>query len=524
MNRIELLGVQFDNMTYDEVLRRIDEMVADRTPRQIVSPAIDQIIQTRRDPEFNLVVNEAALVVADGVSVTLAAWLHKTPLKERVTGSDLLPKICEMASQKGYSVFFLGGDEGVADEVARIMQKQYPQLKVAGTYSPPYRFEQSETEENKVIEMIRDSGADILFTALASPRQEKWIRRRKNVMKVPVSFGVGGTFNFITGREKRAPVWMQKLGFEWVYRMLQRPVTVGKRVFGGAPVYFLLMIDRLSYAHQKRMARWMRPALLAVVDAVLAMILYMLSYWFYFRLLLPEQDPYPDMPILDTKAYGELFYYIPLLCLPANYFSKLYRRNPYISSYRLSMQCIKAAVLAVLIITGFQFVFKNLFADIAGFSRGVFGVFGILLGLGILSWRLLFRQLERWLHRKGISIDRVILVGDETLCEALIASIQQHPEWGLYLAGYVSTPDNQTRSQSIPYLGTVNDLERLLPARKIDEVVFVTTNIPNDQIQTIQSVCKRFHIKLSIIPTAYSLLDDKSSVKQFGDIRVIAIH
>ena len=526
MDRIELLGVQIDNVTYDEVLQRIEEMIAARTPQQIVSPAIDQIIQTRRDPEFNAVVSEAALVVADGVSVTLAAWMHKTPLKQRVTGSDLVPKVCERSAQKGYSIFFLGGDEGVADEVARIMQDRFPGLKIAGTYCPPYRFENSPEEEANVIERIQQSNADILFTALASPRQEKWIRRRKNQYNVPVSFGVGGTFNFITGREKRAPVWMQKLGFEWVYRMMQRPTTVGKRVFGGAPVYFLLMFDRLSYSHQKTAARWLRTITLAVGDILLAMILYIFSYWIYFRILFQDLDPFPEMPILHSNAYGDLFYFLPLLSLPALYYSKLYRRNPYITSYRLSMQSLKAAVFTVFFIMGFQFMFKNLFTDIAGFSRGVFALFGLLYGLGILGWRCMFRLIERRLHKKGISVDRVILVGDGPLSQQLAESIEQHPEWGIYIAGYVSSPSEtteQARLEHIPYLGTIHDLERLLPARKIDDVLITDSNLPVEQLQSIHKICKTYRINASIIPPVYSLLDERSNVKQCGDFRVISL-
>lgn len=525
MNRIELLGVQIDNVTYDDVLGHIRQMIADRKPQQIVSPAIDQIIQARRDPEFNMVMKEAALVLADGVSVTLAAWLHKTPLKQRVTGADLVPKVCELAAKEGFSIFFLGGEEGVANQVAAIMQERFPGLRIAGTYCPPYRFEDNPAEEAKVIDLIKESGADVLFTALSSPRQEKWIRRRKDDYQVSVSFGVGGAFNFITGREKRAPVWMQTTGIEWVFRMMQRPVTVGKRIFRSVPVYFMLMFDRLFYARQKQAARWFRPAILAFVDTVLSLLVYLLSYWLYFRQLFPAQDPYPEIQsLLNTQAYGYLFYFLPFSCIPAVYLSKLYRRNPYISSYRLMMQCLKAVVLAVFFIIGFQFLFSGLFADISGFSRGVFGLFGFFFGIGLLLWRLLFLQTERLLHQFGFNLDRIVLVGCGDLTRHIIDIVSNHPEWGLYLAGYVTVEQEQFSIQTVPCLGTIHDLERILPARKVDEVLITVNDLPLEQVQRISELCRKYKIQTSFIPSAFSVLTEQTTIKQFGDCRVISLH
>lgn len=524
MNRIELLGVQIDNVTYDDVLKRIEEMIHARTPQQIVSPAIDQIIQARRDQEFEQVISESALVVADGISVTAAAWLHKTPLKQRVTGADLVPKVCELAAKKGFSIFFLGGDEGIADQVAVIMQEQYPGLQVAGTYCPPYRFEDNPEIESTVISKIKESKPDVLFTALSSPRQEKWIRRRKEQLGVPVSFGVGGAFNFITGNEKRAPVWMQKLGIEWLFRMCQRPSTIGKRLLRSSPAYFMLLIDRLSYAKQKQVTRLLRPALLVAVDLLLAVFVYMFSYWLYFRQLFPQQDPYPNIEsVFNTQAYGDLLFYLPLLCVLAIYYSKLYRKNPYITSYRLTMQSIKAAVFSVLIITAFQFMFKNLFADISGFSRGVFGIFGVLFGMSILCWRMLFQQAERWFHRNGINLDRIVMVGHDEISQEIIKTINDHPAWGIYLVGYVTTTQESSTTVAIPYLGTLDDLERILPARKIDEVIIAQSSIPLQDIERIHTYCKTYNIKAGIVPSSYLLLNDKSNIKQFGDCRVISL-
>jgi FlaA1/EpsC-like NDP-sugar epimerase len=212
------------------------------------------------------------------------------------------------------------------------------------------------------------------------------------------------------------------------------------------------------------------------------------------------------------------------LCIAALYVSKLYRKNPYITSYRITMQSIKAAVFSVVFITAFQFVFKNLFADISGFSRGVFGLFGVLFGISIISWRLLFRRLEKWLHQSSINLDRVVLVGHDEFTQQIIDTIKQHPEWGIFLAGYVTTAKQESSIQnSIPYLGTFDDLERILPARKIDEVIITQSNLPLHDIERIQLYCKSFNIKAGIIPSSYSLLNEKSGIKQFGECRVISL-
>ena len=240
-------------------------MVRSGQPHQIVTPAIEQLITARRSPDYNRMLQEADLVVPDGMPVIFAPRWHKTPLQERITGVDLVPEICRLAAEEGFRVFFFGAMEGIAQETADLMRQRFPKLQIAGVYSPPYKFEEQVHEEHKAIQLIQEAKPDVLLVAISSPRAELWIHRRKQEIHVPVMIGIGGSFNFLTGREKRAPQWIQNIGMEGIYRFLLRPREIGR---GLSPMLltFLLLFDLLIYRSQKRIA-WSRPILLGLVDA-----------------------------------------------------------------------------------------------------------------------------------------------------------------------------------------------------------------------------------------------------------------
>ncbi len=529
MKRVEILGISIDNVTRDEALDRIREMVRSGAPHQIVTPAIEQVVCARRDPEFRQVMEEADLVVPDGMPVVFASRLHRTPLKERITGVDLVPKICEMAAQEGFSVFFCGGEEGVADETAKTLQSRFPNLQVAGTYCPPYKFETNPEEEARTIHAIQAAKPDILFLAFGAPRQEKWICKRKQELNVPIMVGVGGAFNFITGREKRAPAWLQNMGMEGIYRLVQRPRTVWKRIVVNAPYFFLLLFDRLSYRTQKKIALFARPLLLELVDAVLAPFLFLFSCWFYFRsgIFSNTPDPFPNIPLLDMPAYSDLLIFVSLLAIPALWWNRLYERDKYANFAFLCKQIVKSAIAAVFLLISFQFVFKDIFKDyqFLGFSRVVFAFYGISFFVVFLFWRWSFLQLEHVLHRKRIILDRIILVGNYDSVEKIGKAMKLHPELGLDPLGFVSTNNHCESSVQvqIPRLGALSDLERLLPARKVDEVLVADPMIAMCDLYEIVCICRKNRVTLSIIPSIHELIGIHSEIKRLGDFRVITV-
>ena len=142
-----------------------------------------------------------------------------------------MPKLCEVAAQKGYSVFFLGAAPGVAQRAADKLKEKLPNLKVAGTYSPPIGFEKDQQELDKIDHILYDSHADMLFVGMGVPKQDIFIYENMNKYQIPMSFSIGGTIDFIAEEQKRAPKWMSKIGLEWLYRLCQSPKRMFKRYF-----------------------------------------------------------------------------------------------------------------------------------------------------------------------------------------------------------------------------------------------------------------------------------------------------
>jgi N-acetylglucosaminyldiphosphoundecaprenol N-acetyl-beta-D-mannosaminyltransferase len=219
VDSIEILGVRVDDATYDDLLAHVDAFVAAGQPHQIITLNPEMLVAAREDAAFRRVLNDSDLNVADGVGLILAARWLGLPLRERVTGSDGIYRIAAHCAQRGYPSFFLGAAPGVADVVAERMAAANPGLVVAGTYAGSPRVE----DEDEVIAQVRATMPDLLFVAYGVPAEEKWIARNRGRLAVPVMIGVGGAFDFVAGVTKRAPVWMRRLGLEWLHRLAREP-------------------------------------------------------------------------------------------------------------------------------------------------------------------------------------------------------------------------------------------------------------------------------------------------------------
>lgn len=255
-----ILGVPIDNLTMAEALDRCDEFIAvgRATGRlhQIATVNADFVVNALHDPELRRILQEADMATADGMPLVWASRLLGGPLPGRVTGADMVPALAERAAQRGYSIFFLGAREGVAAKAAAILQERYPGLRVAGVLSPP---PSSVLEmDRSVVEAVKAAQPDILLVAFGNPKQEKWIRMYAHELRVPIAIGVGGTFDMIVGVTKRAPLWMQRSGLEWVYRLIQEPRRLWKRYVHDF-VYFGYFFARQWWAMQRGRALSMAP-------------------------------------------------------------------------------------------------------------------------------------------------------------------------------------------------------------------------------------------------------------------------
>ncbi|MCX5694949.1 MAG: WecB/TagA/CpsF family glycosyltransferase [Candidatus Omnitrophica bacterium] len=241
---VNICGVNIHNFTLSEAIERIDSLTVADSFSLVATPNIDHVIRLQKDIDFMKAYNESAIVFPDSMPILWAAKFLGTPFKEKISGSDLFPKLCEVASQKGRKVFFLGGREGAATKSVEILVGKFPDLQVVGTYCPPFGFEHDEQENRKVIEIIQKAKPDILFVGLGAPKQEKWICKYKDQYQVPVSIGIGGSLEFVSGMVKRAPKWMQNAGLEWFWRLIMEPRRLWKRYLIDDPIFFWLVLKQ----------------------------------------------------------------------------------------------------------------------------------------------------------------------------------------------------------------------------------------------------------------------------------------
>lgn len=229
MDPIDIFGVTINRVSLDEVFQVVTRQIEIRSPGYILTPNVDHICTLQDHTEFQEAYRNGLLAVCDGTILQWASMLLGAPIREKISGSDLILWLTEYAAQKGYSVFFLGGADGVAQKTAEILTKRYPGFSLAGVYSPPMGFDSDPREIQRSIEMVRNASPDICFVALGSPKQELWSYRHCQELDVPVLVGVGAAFDFVTGRRIRAPRWVQRAGLEWLWRLAQEPRRLAKR-------------------------------------------------------------------------------------------------------------------------------------------------------------------------------------------------------------------------------------------------------------------------------------------------------
>lgn len=224
MRRIELLGCPMDVASMSETVQVIDDSIARNHFTQHVVVNVAKIVNMQTDAQLDASVRECDIINIDGMGVVLGARLLGHDVPERVAGVDLFHELLAMSARQGYSVYLLGAQDAVVAETARRVQQLYPGLKLAG-YHHGYFWD----DEQAMVDKVRESGAQLLFVAITSPKKENFINKWRDQLGVTFVMGVGGTFDVVAGKVKRAPLWMQKYGLEWLYRVIQEPRRMWKR-------------------------------------------------------------------------------------------------------------------------------------------------------------------------------------------------------------------------------------------------------------------------------------------------------
>jgi N-acetylglucosaminyldiphosphoundecaprenol N-acetyl-beta-D-mannosaminyltransferase len=237
------MGVGVDNLTMEETLAYVEEKIEQGVPLQHVVVNAAKIVEAHENPHLKSIIDSCEIINADGQAVVWASRILGTPLKERVAGIDLMQQLVRRASEKQWGIYFLGAKQEVLDKVIERYQREYPTLRIAGARNGYFRQE----EELKLAEEIRASSAQILFVAISSPKKEIFLNKYLDVMNVPFVMGVGGSFDVVAGLTRRAPVWMQQLGLEWLFRFLQEPRRMWRRyIIGNAKFIWLVLKYRFQ--------------------------------------------------------------------------------------------------------------------------------------------------------------------------------------------------------------------------------------------------------------------------------------
>lgn len=243
--RVNLCNIKVDRCSFRDALNLIVHQASvGRESKYVVTPNAHHIVTLQRDRHFRKIYQNAFLSVADGVSLLWAADFLGTPLCDRVNGTDLFEHLCRMAAERNLSVFFLGGRPQAAERAAEVLKRRHPQLKIAGTYSPPYGFESDAIEVATINHKIRAAKPHILFVGLGAPKQEYWMYNHCESLGVPVSLGIGVSFEFVAGMVKRAPRWMQQSGLEWLFRLINEPKRLWQRYFVCNSVFVWLVLKQ----------------------------------------------------------------------------------------------------------------------------------------------------------------------------------------------------------------------------------------------------------------------------------------
>ncbi len=238
MDSVEILGLRVDCPAPADMPAMLARCIADRTPRHVVTADASMVVLARRDPALMQIVRHADLVTPDGAGILWASRLFRTPIPHKISGVDLVADICRLSAQHGWRVFFLGAAPGVAALAADNLRARFPGAQIVGTRDGYF----SPADEPQVVAEIQAARPDVLLVAFGIPKQEKWITAHKAALQVPVSIGIGGSFDVYSGRVKRAPVWMQRASLEWLYRLASNPKKIGKVMT--LPQFALLALRR----------------------------------------------------------------------------------------------------------------------------------------------------------------------------------------------------------------------------------------------------------------------------------------
>ncbi len=252
----DLFGLPVNALTMAQVLARVHRAIDRKAPLHIGVISASKVANMRRNAELREAVLQSDLILADGMSVVWAARMLRHPLPERIAGIDLMTEILRTGSERGDRVYCFGATNEVLDKVKAHIANAYPGIVIAGSHNGYFNAD----EEPAIAADVAASNADVLFVAMSSPMKEQFLARYASQIRIPVTHGVGGSFDVVAGKVKRAPKLWQKLGCEWLYRVIQEPRRMWKRYLVTNTVFIMMFIGELFGGSRRRRSHHPAPS------------------------------------------------------------------------------------------------------------------------------------------------------------------------------------------------------------------------------------------------------------------------
>jgi len=256
IDRIDVLGVGISAIDPDDALAEITRWIAHGDARYVCVTGVHGVMEAQRDPELLRIHNRSGLTTPDGMPMVCAARYAGASNVQRVYGPDLMLSVCERAAERGWACYLYGSSDEVLDRLRSNLCDRYPGLEIVGAYSPPFR-EMTAEEDEAAVQAINDSGAQIVWVGLSTPKQERWMAAHIGRVNAPVLIGVGAAFDIHAGCARQAPKWMQRSGLEWLFRLASEPRRLWRRYVLNIP-RFLFGVVR----HRPRLGAGLEPAAL----------------------------------------------------------------------------------------------------------------------------------------------------------------------------------------------------------------------------------------------------------------------
>jgi N-acetylglucosaminyldiphosphoundecaprenol N-acetyl-beta-D-mannosaminyltransferase len=238
--RVNILGTHISATNMDQARETISEWIAQRDSHYVCVTPAHVVMDSRRDPKLRSALNESGMTTPDGMGIVWLLKLRGYRNVSRVYGADLMLEMCRLSETKGWRNFFYGGEPGVAEELAGRLAARFPKLQAAGTFSPPFRAP-TPSEDEADIRRINAAHPDVLWVGIGSPRQELWMAEHAGKIQAPVMIGVGAAFDFLSGRKRQAPGWIQRAGLEWLFRLGSEPRRLWRR-YSEYPLFVILVV------------------------------------------------------------------------------------------------------------------------------------------------------------------------------------------------------------------------------------------------------------------------------------------